>query len=57
MTSINIKSELSFELESLSLAVNYQKLVYETIEPYLGNSIIEVGAGIGNISQLKVLKE
>lgn len=45
------KTEISFELESLSNAINYQKWILEIISPFLGNSILEVGAGIGNMSQ------
>lgn len=43
---------VSFELESLASAVNYQQWLIETITPNLGDSILEVGAGIGNMSQL-----
>lgn len=35
----------------MSLATNYQKWVYETVLPYLGDSILEIGAGVGNMSQ------
>lgn len=40
-----------FELASLSRAKNYQKWVFKTIEPFLGRRILEIGAGIGNMSQ------
>lgn len=53
----NQSSDISFELESLSLSVNYQRWVYETILPFLGDSILEVGAGIGNMSQWLPLRK
>jgi SAM-dependent methyltransferase len=43
--------EMPFELESLAKAVNYQRWVAEAIRPYMGRRILEVGAGIGNMSQ------
>ncbi len=44
-------SELPFELRSLAGAKNYQKWVFEMVAPFLGNRILELGAGIGNMSQ------
>ena len=41
------KSILS-ELES---ATRFSEWMYETIEPFLGDRIIEIGSGIGNISR------
>ncbi len=43
--------QLPFELEQLSQAKNYQKWIYHAVEPYLGKRILELGAGIGNLSQ------
>ena len=43
--------ELPFELESLANAVNYQRWVSDAVQPFLGRRIVEVGAGIGNMSQ------
>ncbi len=42
---------IDFELESLSKARNYQRWMYESVAPHLGVSILELGAGIGNMSQ------
>ena len=42
---------MPFELESLAKAVNYQRWVSDAIQPYMGKRILEVGAGIGNMSQ------
>lgn len=46
-----INSPLPFELALLKQSVNYQKWVMERIHTYLGDVILEVGAGIGNMSQ------
>ena len=44
-------ADIPFELQILSQAKNYQKWIADTILPYLGESILEVGAGIGNQSR------
>jgi glycosyltransferase involved in cell wall biosynthesis len=44
-------------LESLSQARRFSQWMVKTIEPYLGNRIIEIGSGIGNISRLLPKKE
>ena len=44
-------TDIPFELQILSQAKNYQKWIADTILPYLGESILEVGAGIGNQSR------
>jgi len=43
--------EVLFELEALALAKNYQQWMLSAVEPFLGESILELGAGIGNLSQ------
>ncbi len=43
--------EMPFELESLAKAVNYQRWVSDAIQPYMGRRILEVGAGVGTMSQ------
>jgi SAM-dependent methyltransferase len=42
---------LPFELDALAPARNYQRWVFESVRPYLGRRILEVGSGIGNMSQ------
>jgi SAM-dependent methyltransferase len=49
--------DLPFEFESLAQAIHYQRWVYETVEPLLGNRILEVGAGIGNMSKWLPVRE
>ena len=38
-------------LENISEANRFNKWMFEKIEPYIGKKILEVGAGIGNITQ------
>jgi len=40
------------ELEVMSFAVNYHRWIIDEFEPYLGETIAEVGAGIGSVSKL-----
>jgi phospholipid N-methyltransferase len=40
------------ELEILSFAINYYRWIVDAFEPYLGETIAEVGAGIGSVSKL-----
>jgi len=47
---------LSSSLEILSACSNYTQWVYQSIEPYIGKNILEIGSGIGNITQYLVNK-
>lgn len=40
------------ELECTSLAVNYYRGVFESVAPYLGDRVLEVGAGEGSFTKL-----
>jgi SAM-dependent methyltransferase len=40
----------SLGLEDLSQAVRYRRYLFELIEPYLGDSVVEVGAGLGDFA-------
>ena len=40
------------ELEVMSHAVNYHRWIVKELTPYLGNTAVEVGAGIGDLSRL-----
>lgn len=40
------------DLTRMSLAKNYRRWLYESLEPYLGKSILEIGAGIGDLTEL-----
>jgi hypothetical protein len=52
-----IPEDLPFELTSLSTAANYQKWIADSVTPFLGQRILEIGAGIGNLSKWLPLKE
>lgn len=53
----NDLDSLPFQLGWLRRAINYQKWTFQAIEPFLGDRILEVGAGIGNMSRWLPLKE
>ena len=40
-----------FELDALAKAHQYQKWIYESVAPYMGKRVLELGSGIGNLSQ------
>jgi hypothetical protein len=40
------------ELEAMRLAVNYHRWILQSIKPYLGRRLVEVGAGAGSFSEL-----
>jgi SAM-dependent methyltransferase len=44
------------ELEAMSFAVNYHRWIIDEFEPYLGQQVAEVGAGIGSMSRLILAK-
>jgi SAM-dependent methyltransferase len=48
---------LPFELTALRSAVNYQRWVADAAAPHLGARILEVGAGLGNLSRWLPLHE
>lgn len=49
-----IGDALKLTLDELSHVHKYNMLIYENIKPYLGERILEIGAGIGNISKLLI---
>ncbi len=40
------------DLEAMSFAVNYHKWIVDEFRPYLGERLVEVGAGTGSFSEL-----
>lgn len=56
-SSLMPEVKLPFELSSLTQAVRYQEWIYRTIAPFLGSRILEIGAGIGNMSRWLPLRE
>jgi ubiquinone/menaquinone biosynthesis C-methylase UbiE len=45
------------ELESMSLAFNYHKWIVEKLVPYLGQNVVEVGAGVGDLTDILLQTE
>jgi SAM-dependent methyltransferase len=54
---LQAEMKLPFELESLQAAKNYRQWLMDSVQPYLGNRILELGAGIGNMSELLPRRE
>ncbi len=50
-TLLPLPDDLPFELAALEKAVRYQQWIIKTIQPFLGKRILELGAGIGNMSR------
>lgn len=48
---IETHPSIPYSLETLSEAVNYNEFVYTRMRPYLGRRVLELGAGIGNLTQ------
>jgi len=40
------------DLESMVFAVNYRRWIFDTLLPFLGNRLVEVGAGSGTFSSM-----
>ncbi len=49
--------KLPYQLGLLRGAVNYQKWVAQVVMPFLGQRILEIGAGIGNMSRWLPVRE
>lgn len=45
------------DLEVMAAANNYRNWMYKRMEPYIGQRILEVGAGIGNFTELLLDRE
>lgn len=46
-----IPPDLNFELQSLAAAINYQRWIFRSISLSIGSRVMEIGAGIGNMSR------
>lgn len=57
MSHESLERQIGFELVSLSKATHYQNWIFSAVSPYLGNRILEIGAGIGNLSQWLPVRE
>lgn len=56
-TATSDLTDVPFELASLAGATRYQQWIYRTVSPFLGDRILEVGAGIGNLSKWLPIRE
>lgn len=45
------------DLEIMKVAVNYRRWLFEHVAPYVGHRILEIGAGIGNYTELLLESE
>ncbi len=43
-------------LDAFSDAPNFNRWMADTIQPYIGKGMMEIGAGIGNLSQLLIAR-
>jgi SAM-dependent methyltransferase len=57
MEATEIPNAIPFELQSLANAHRYQRWLKNAVEPFLGNRILELGSGIGNLSQHLPVRE
>ncbi len=39
------------DLDRMSSATNYRKWLYDVLEPYLGHNVLEIGAGVGDLTE------
>jgi SAM-dependent methyltransferase len=49
--------QIPFELQSIAEAHRYQQWLIDRVRPYLGSRILELGSGIGNLSQHLPVRE
>jgi len=40
------------DLEAMMLAAKYYRWIHDTVKPYIGKNVVEVGAGVGSFSKL-----
>lgn len=58
MVEVEIRDEVVIcDLEAMVDAHNYRAWMFRRLSPHIGNRVLEVGAGIGNFTQLLLDKE
>jgi ubiquinone/menaquinone biosynthesis C-methylase UbiE len=45
------------DLETMAAATNYRNWMYKRLAPHIGQRILEIGAGIGNFTELLISRE
>ena len=53
----DVETAMASDLEVMAQANNYRNWMYRRIEPFIGRRVLEVGAGIGNFTQLLLDRE
>lgn len=51
MTTTGADDATPFELDAMAQAVRYQQWVIDTVAPYIGTRVLEVGSGIGTMTK------
>ncbi|MCA1616755.1 MAG: class I SAM-dependent methyltransferase [Acidobacteria bacterium] len=54
---MSVETAMASDLEVMAQANNYRDWMYRRIEPFVGRRVLEVGAGIGNFTQLLLDRE
>ncbi|MEN8262922.1 MAG: class I SAM-dependent methyltransferase [Nitrospirota bacterium] len=54
---MNSSDPIIHDLEIMSQSLNYMDWIYSQFSPYIGERIVELGAGIGNFTRLLTQKE
>ncbi len=58
MTDVgSVETAMASDLEVMAHATNYRDWMYRRVGPFLGRRVLEVGAGIGNFTQLLLDRE
>lgn len=53
----NVETAMASDLEVMAHATNYRDWMYRRVGPFIGRRVLEVGAGIGNFTQLLLDRE
>jgi len=53
----DVETAMASDLEVMAQANNYRDWMYRRVEPFIGQRVLEVGAGIGNFTQLLLDRE
>ena len=51
---VGVEETLRLELSTIESLVNYHAWIYQEIQPFLGDRLIEIGAGLGTFSNLLI---
>jgi hypothetical protein len=54
MDHVGAGDALRLELSTIESLVNYHKWIYQEVQPFLGDRLTEIGAGLGTFSDLLI---